>query len=403
MRTFGRSILILLFLSAVQPVAWAQGKFDLKYEEAQGDLHVLARASGSSGYTILNRPSQIRTIPKDLSGKASYLVMPICGKGVVFALDAGSEKPRLYVDADFDGDVSEEKPIEGVSKRGEIRFDNVPIPVSSDGRKTEVKVTITGWLWGNGQASLNFYPRGVRTGEIELKGESYKLALTDKNLNGRYDSLLKAGSANLISDCDYVAIDLNRNGKFDAESSALEILPLSSIVQVGDSHYSIRPAADGSVVDIRRITPKLGTLDVGSPDVELGLISEAGSYNLSGSDGRWQLPAGSYTTRMLQLKKTDKVGRTWILTCYGGTAGELNRFTIREGETRQMEAGPPLTIRTAASPEGGDVSIGFSILGRAGEQYRPDVRKDGERQPAPKLRIVDKSGKELVKDSFQYG
>ncbi len=403
MRTAGRSILIVLFLCAVQSVAWAQGKFALKYEEIEDDADALMRVSGSYQQTVLAKPSELKVLPEGLSEEVSYLVMPIGGREVVFVLDTGSEKAQLYVDTDADGDISDEKPISGVGRGLQVSFGTVSIPVLIEGVKTEIRLGIAGWLWGNGQASLNFYPGGVRTGEVELGGESYKLALADKNLDGRYDGSLKPDSPAYSPSGDYIAIDFNRNGEFDRDASSMEIFPLGRMAQVGNSYYSTEPAPDGSMIEIREVKPKFGTLDIQNPDMELRLISDAGPYNLSGSDGKWQLPAGNYIAKMIQLKKKDDAGSLWRLECYGREAGKLARFEIREGETLKIEAGPPLTIKTETGARRDAISIGFSVLGRAGEKYSPEVKKDGKRQPPPKLRIVDRSGKELAKGDFEYG
>ncbi len=397
-----QSVVMALILCAVQSLVWAQGKFDLKYEEIEDDTDALIRASRSYQRTVLNKPSELKVLPKELSEKISYLVMPIGGQKVLFVIDAGSEKAKLYVDMDMDGDLSDEKPLTNVGKEGQIMFGPFSIPVLSDDMKMEIRIKVEGWLW-NDRATLIFYPAVVRTGEVKLGGESFKLALVDKNLDGRYDGYLKPDSPDYTSGCDYIAIDLSRDGEFDSSSSGVEIFPLSRMVRVEGSYYSIEPSPDGSAIDIREITPKFGTLDVQNPDMELSLTSDTGPHNLSASGGKWKLPAGNYETKMIQLEKKDKAGISWVLRCYGWRAGKLARFEIREGETLTIEAGPPLIIRTETSMRRNIISIGFSVLGRADEQYDADVKKDGKKQPPPRLRIVDKSGKELVKGSFQYG
>ena len=78
-------------------------------------------------------------------------------------------------------------------------------------------------------------------------------------------------------------------------------------------------------------------------------------------------------------------------------------FTIKEGETTSIDAGPPLSIKTEVSARRGSVVIGVAVLGRAGEKYSAGVRKGNRRQGAPTFEIKDKSGKVLAKGDFRYG
>ena len=50
-----------------------------------------------------------------------------------------------------------------------------------------------------------------------------------------------------------------------------------------------------------------------------------------------------------------------------------------------------------------EMLIGLVLAGRNGERYQPTILKGGSRLAAPKLRIVDETGKVLLDDSFRYG
>jgi hypothetical protein len=51
---------------------------------------------------------------------------------------------------------------------------------------------------------------------------------------------------------------------------------------------------------------------------------------------------------------------------------------------------------------GRNVSIGFTIVGRAGEEYETVV-KNGKRTPTPTVKIVDSEGNTLASGKFEYG
>lgn len=92
------------------------------------------------------------------------------------------------------------------------------------------------------------------------------------------------------------------------------------------------------------------------------------------------------------LEQTDNEGNVWVLSMAGGPS----LFGFRK-------PGPPITVKTDVRKVGDVVSIGLVLQGRAGEKYRPTVKKNGATKSAPGLRIVDKRGNVIVEDLFAYG
>jgi hypothetical protein len=179
-------------------------------------------------------------------------------------------------------------------------------------------------------------------------------------------------------------------------------MPLAKMVRVKDVYYSLQVAPDGSSVRVAKIDPGMGTLDAGGPDVELMVLSDAGFQRFSGSDGKWQAPAGHYMTVRAQLSKTDAAGAKWTLT--GSGAGKLENFEVRKGETLSLKLGAPLVTKIEADPAGdGLVSISLALEGRGGERYGPGVAKGGVVPDPPQLKILNESGKELASSKFAFG
>jgi len=96
------------------------------------------------------------------------------------------------------------------------------------------------------------------------------------------------------------------------------------------------------------------------------------------------------------LSRTDANGVAWSLDQVGGV--------IVSTETNGPKAGPPILVQANVQRVADrEMSIGLSLLGQAGEQYRPAVKKNGTPLAAPKLRILNEAGEVITQGSFQYG
>ncbi len=96
------------------------------------------------------------------------------------------------------------------------------------------------------------------------------------------------------------------------------------------------------------------------------------------------------------LTATDKNGAKWVLEMASVP------FLPASGDSI-TKIGAPLRIKTDVQIVGRDVSIGLIVEGQGGETYVPGAQKNGERLPAPGLKILDEAGKTLAADTFQYG
>jgi hypothetical protein len=190
----------------------------------------------------------------------------------------------------------------------------------------------------------------------------------------------------------------------DGDIVNLNRIPLPADAPIIDKRFRIARAPDGPSVQGAKTEPALGTLDVGTADVErVFLTSEAGPLRFSGSGGgKWQVPAGRYTAIQARLSKTDAEGAKWRLSESGSE--KKGDFEIRAGETRVLRLGPPLKTRieTRAVGDGGIV-ISLVLEGQAGEQYSPRTAKGDAAPQPPKLRILDEAGKVLTAGTFAFG
>jgi len=151
-----------------------------------------------------------------------------------------------------------------------------------------------------------------------------------------------------------------------------------------------------------QIQPK-GDVKIDAAGAELKL--QGGSFGrtkTASSTGPAALSTGTYRPQHLSIT-TGQDGDTWRIESRGPW-GKLEQIEVKENQTTSLKLGPPLNIKPEAnqtSPQ--QVSIGLSITGQAGEEYRNVVTKNNERVPPPNVKIVDEAGAVLAAGNFAYG
>jgi len=403
-------------LHYVRPEAWAQGECPLmKYVEAKkGDMLVGSSMSWGAGGDGV--PMGVKAVPKGLSDKARWFTVPMGRKtvGLLFGglsyytvsavLDESSLPPKLYVDAARTGDLSEAQALLGTPSGSEFGaaamwFGPVavkPVAVTA-GREigdATVKVFFVSTRTGDNQR-LGACVAGYMAGEVKLDGQAYRVAVIDRNLDGRY-STVDLDSQETWWQADALALDLDKDGQF----SAMEVQPLTKAVHVKDAYYRV---PDGSSsVRFEKYEPRMGTLDLGAADATLVAMSDTLYHNLTGLDGKWQVPEGRYRGELFSLSKTDAEGAKWTLKCLD--IGPLAKFEVRGGETTAIKVGPPLVLKVEASaPEAGQVALKLALAGKGGETYSVGVQKGGVRPKPPKVKVLDSAGKVLAEGNSEYG
>jgi hypothetical protein len=415
-------------LAAAALPARAQGEFPLKYTDAQGGDPVMMMARRAV-QPAAERPAGLKALPKEMTGEAKYFAIPLGDKQILAVVDAPkppkpeggaagaanavvfdpSKPAKLYVDAAGTGDLSAAQPLTPGGPENMGMYGPVAITVGGPQGPATTKLRFQ--VLGNGQLML-VSPGGYMAGEVKLADQTYRVAAVCNSGDGRYDKALQLPLSRASPpEFNILAIDLNQDGRFDPNTlEAGEVQPLAGMIKVKDVYYGIKLAPDGSSVRLEKVDPGMGTIDVGWPDVEMMVFSDAGFQRFSGSGGKWQAPAGRYMALQVQLAKTDAAGTTWKLR--GSGSGKLESFEVRKGETLAMKLGPPLVTKIEATPAGeGTVSIGMALEGQAGERYAPGAAaagaagaaKTGAVQSPPELKILDQAGKVLATGKFEFG
>ncbi|MCX5684965.1 MAG: hypothetical protein NT049_14965 [Planctomycetota bacterium] len=403
MKSFLMVVAAAALLAAGASAARAQGEFPLKYVLAEeNDLMT------SSGMYYIGgadeQPPDIKVLPKGISDNRRYFSVSV-GNKEVWAVLEKSSPPKLYVDVAgaaagrVAGDLSAVTPLVGKFKGGQFFFGPLDVPLGDE--KTAIIVKVLFVSVGNNQI-MRACAAGYMAGEVKLGGQTYRVAVLDKNLNGRYESAFAAGGQQEPSwRADAFAIDLNQDGRFGSSGDGSEIMPLVKAVCVKNVFYRVQVAPDGSSIKFEKYELKLGTLDIGLA-ASLTAFSETGFHSLNGSDGKWQVPEGKYLGEELSIAKTDAAGKEWQLR--GSGLGPLENFEVRAGQTTAIKIGPPFTLKVDAGRlDAGQILMNFSLAGKGGETYSFDIQMGTGTHTVPKVKVFDASGKLLAEGNTEFG
>lgn len=267
-----------------------------------------------------------------------------------------------------------------------VNFQGANYPPGSESAIADGKFLRVGPPWPDDIKS----PSGALPEYVIIDNGKWR-AFDRKDFGGPNERTIRRARIEIELIVDGDIVDLNR-------------IPLPADTPIIDKRFRIAMAPDGSSVRMAKIEPTLGTLDVGTADVEMVLLSsEAGLLRFRGSGGgKWQVPAGHYMAIQARLSKTDAEGAKWRLSESGSEKRE--GFEIRAGETRALRLGPPLKTRIETRAIGdGSISISLVLEGQAGEQYAPRAVKGDETPRPPKLKILNEAGKILAQGNFEYG
>ncbi len=379
----------------------AQGTFALEYKQAAGDEAPAVKQASRAFRGQPTKPDEITGLPADLPGDVRYFSSTFGGRKVWVIACAGSP-PRIYLDTDRDNDFSDEKPVAGTVRGSGVSFGTVAAPLQETGT---IPVAVMSHSGADGKAPgcLHLEATGYRAGEVRLGGRTYRVALVDHDLNGRYDDVLSGPFPR--SEMDALIIDLNGDGRFadiGEAGNVQEWMPLSKARQVDGTYYRIQVPADGSQIQLEKTEPQFGNLDFGRMPVRFDAYSDFGYLTVDAADGKARVPAGLCAPCGLIVTYTDDAGTRWTLQ-RSNDDERLGTFTVPADQTLSIPLGPPLVAKAEVEQEGASVLISAVLVGKSGERYVPAVRKTGTQVQPPSLEIVDRSGKVLLSAQFEYG
>lgn len=354
-----------------------------------------------------DKSQELKDLPKGLTTDYAYFLTKLAGRSTPIILGSYSKKEHsvLYVDTNGNGRLSDEKPyrvkVTTLPKAKDKEYKFGPILMTSRDGERQFETRFFATTYGTG---LALCPAGYCVGKVRLGESTYKLAVVDGDLDGRYDKVFSPPlGESYRPGCDIFAIDLTKDGAWQFSSYwASEVTPLAKMLKLHNIYYGIDVAPDGTTIELKKVQPELGTLDLGGTNVKLKLWSDTVEEFLCGSNGKWQIPTGKYSALFIELDEIDSERNAWTFRSYRDT-GTLRDFKIDAGQTTSFKIGPPFAIKTDISQSADRVSIGLGLEGCVRERYHFPILKGGKRQPSPTFKIVDESGKELLSDAFEYG
>ena len=360
------------------------------------------------------KPEGVRDLPEGFDRPCYYEINS--GNRRIPLVLSLSERPRLCLDADGNGELSQERSWGATLIREGKDFGNTwrfgPIsPISQDSSGEAESGFYVDCFQVSAPAPLFTRPVSFKTGKLRLAGRTYRVAVVDGDCDGRFRSLLSLplDRAWRLPECDVFAIDWTRDGEFGfSPFGGSEVVPLGHLIQMANTYYALDIAPDGTSLTLTATKPEFGTLVIepNGPTVGLKLWSDAADQYLQGR--QWQLPAGKYKAIHATLETRDTSGDVWSFSSNLSSAftrlGVLEFFEIRPGETTTIRIGSPFVVKAEVQKmSAGMVSIDAVLVGYAGEQYQAGFQRNGKRAPEPTFQIVDEKGRVLVADKFQYG
>ncbi len=383
-----RQALAALFILASCPAVLAQGTFPLAWHDgaAPGNPTMMAEDR------FVNATDYKPGAPRSASAGLRRFRAPVAGREVLVGF-MGMERSVLYVDTERDLskmttlNASRSLPGGAFNEFGPVAVASAKGPVARvQFRVYEDRVAVR--------------PAGYRSGHVRLDGKDYLVAVSDGDMDGRFDGTFTPAH---LADRNYdrIAVDLNGDGVFDGSLESCEVQPLGKMIRIGGAWWSVKVAPDGSSIEMGRADPPMGTIDAGTADAEIVLWSENGACCLAGAPGRWQIPAGRYAAVEIRAVQSDRMGGVWRMAAH--ETGAYSSFEVGASQTFSARVGPPFVAKANMFKTDAGQNVNFVVLGQAGEKYTANMTLNGRAQEPPQFRIASDSGRLLDSGRFALG
>jgi hypothetical protein len=359
-----------------------------------------------------------RVVTKEPSYKA-----PTPIRGVVkfgsreygFAIDAaGGGKVvgpnRLYFDVNGNGDLTDDKAVSSLMMNSlgrdmiQSQFPRVDVKIESGGKSIDyafVPSVICRNSGGDAYATVTFYSAAAREACVGEGKNRMTLMLLDHNSNGSYDNIASAKPDGGLAEGDVLLINPKPKKRALNEADlGRDRCFVGKTICVGGQFYEMEVAPSGESLKLTPTKLPTGYVTNSSLNYRAVVFNEKyGAVALVGKKGeKIPIPEGSWRI----LSYTVEMGsvKTWVTAEFHGPP---HPTTVTKGETAELPFGAPLHgAVTAARRDGGRVILSLSILGVGGERCT-NLYVNGSRPAKPRFVVKDKDGKEIFKDSFEWG
>lgn len=321
-----------------------------------------------------------------------------------------SGRPRLCVDTNGNGSFADEKEFRVRSFKDASRKSNRfgPIPLILDSDDHEKTLAFYAIIYRRDEPGpMWLYPTYGREGRLRIGKSVYKVAMMNGDFDARFGSVVSLPVYGLgrWPHCDVIAIDFNRDGKFQrSDYGRSEVMPLGRLIRLDRQYYTVDITEDGSRLELTATDPEQGALALDLPEtkIDLRLWSDAADQYISFATSGTNLPAGRYQALRAVLRMRDANNHEWTFGT-NGNVGDLDLFEIRAGQTTPLKLGPPFVVTAKIEQRNGLHLISPVLRGRAGEEYQLDFKRNGRRPPKRAFKIVAEDGTVLANSTFEYG
>jgi hypothetical protein len=433
-------------------------------------LQIRDKDQEKSDEDLANFRRVVKKEPKYESDHPFRAVAKLGGKEYAFAIDKKNAKSksydRLYFDANRNGDLTDDKPIDGQQEfadasRSSCTFPQVNVTLDIDGTKVAYAFSMRVYAQMANEfkyASISLSAEAYREGQIELEGKKRHIVLLDNNGNGRFDDPIKVEG-------DDVAIGTNAriypdqgdlllvDPKADALGYDPESNPnrhqVSKLVNIDGRYYGLEISPAGDKLTLTPSSTPLGYVASPHEGFRATLYGDQGCINITcGKSSPAAVPAGQWKLLSYTIDQTEHAAvgkpkeegkekpaaekpkegsllgalgqaifgigndlvaagpRYTVVSASGST--KCPAIKVAAGETVKLPYGPPykpeVTAHVLSTGTDGakEAQLQMSLIGAAGESCT-NLMVGGDRPPAPKFTITTAKGDVVETGTFKYG
>ncbi len=238
----------------------ARASLEMKPDVLTADMHRKSFLMSFPSQVKLSgeKPARITKEPA-YTGSPRYAVLAAgTGSRSVFDLvfDESESGTKLYLDADHDGDLTNDPPVAWDSVKTEksktflATLLRLPVSWSGQGEAAQGLYGVT--LHKTKGADIAFVTRaGARTGTLKLADRTYNVALAENTADAVFDN---AHAVSLKKPAVWLLVDLNDDKDYHPTEKGREVLDTSKPFPLAGSWFTAEFPDDGSEVILKRST-----------------------------------------------------------------------------------------------------------------------------------------------------
>jgi hypothetical protein len=300
--------------------------------------------------------------------------------------EKGGARDLLYIDSNGDGSLKDEAAIPAYRAQSQHSFFG-PVKVTFEGKDGPIMYHLNFRLCNHNERPLMVSSAGWYEGTITVAGTKKHCVLIDYDVNGTFnDKSIKS-----FNKCDRIRV---------GEEGTSNTRFVGNYIEIDGALYRLDVARDGACIKLTKAEDVVfGNIRLPETISEFAAGGENGLFIFKPEKGAGRLPVGKYCVEHWNIERKDETGNNWKLEGRGfGDAGVFDVSTEKETE---ISIGEPIISTLEAREDGSGYSFNQGLKGQLGE--RIELTCNGERPPAPLLRIKSENGSYDRTFTFAYG